>query len=312
MGCSSFFFSRQNESIACLDVTPDGAICATGHYHGLINLWDFRDLTRPVTYHTDNNDHKCVTSVEFHKNGRDILFNSESGYACLVDASSFDDTRKCNSFDGDKEHCHSKYYRGATNTYFLRNATFGNDHKCVLAGDDDGKIFVWSTASTKVVRVLSPPSEARDIHAVAMQHPIVRVLPTNSDAVSALVVTTDLGLFIWGEVDDKDADPISFSSTELTSTNSARDNLLGEDGEREEEGNEAWEDDGLDLDVGECSYNTRGYIRQIVYTCITCISSCSDEENEDYIGGICAQCAEWCHTRQGHEVRNIGMKRNFR
>jgi hypothetical protein len=68
---------------------------------------------------------------------------------------------------------------------------------------------------------------------------------------------------------------------------------------------ENWDTDPVELDYAECTYSM-GYIEQAVFICLTCF------HNSGVRAGICRQCSQFCHVRQGHEVYNIGIKQHFR
>jgi hypothetical protein len=68
---------------------------------------------------------------------------------------------------------------------------------------------------------------------------------------------------------------------------------------------EAWDYDPIELDYAVCTFN-RGYVEQTVFICLTCL------QNTGIRAGICRECANFCHERQGHEVYNIGIKKDFR
>src|SRR5690606_10813326 len=76
-----------------------------------------------------------------------------------------------------------------------------------------------------------------------------------------------------------------------------------EDMDDMEEEQQEWERNPLDIQYACCSY-TKGYVDQIVYICLTCMGQQK--------GGVCEQCAEFCHKKKGHTVYNIGKKSNFK
>ncbi len=204
-------------------------------------------------------------------------------------------------------------YTGAVNSSYLRNATFNADESCIISGDEHGRIFYWSTRSGEVIKILEAPSQVL-AHPLRLEatRSVVRVLPTNNVQIPGLLVSNDTSLFVWNEKHrycDESEVRVLDCETVLNDQDFLRSSAVEMEEEEEEEEVEeelqAWEQDGIELQPGECSYGAYGYIRQVVYTCTTCTNDLGLEA-----GGICAQCVEWCH--RDHEVKNIGIKRSFR
>lgn len=87
---------------------------------------------------------------------------------------------------------------------------------------------------------------------------------------------------------------------------------------------EAWMLQGVRGEYMRCSWEEHGVCDQQVFVCRTCRDqldrlvqqahpewSRSRVESECVVGGLCEQCAYHCHQARGHDVVELGLKRQF-
>ncbi|KAF0978563.1 hypothetical protein FDP41_002383 [Naegleria fowleri] len=74
---------------------------------------------------------------------------------------------------------------------------------------------------------------------------------------------------------------------------------------------EEWQHNSIQSETKVCSYSL-GYATQIVYICLTCYRNRNryNYSNNEIYHGVCEECSKHCH--RGHELYNIGEKRNFK
>lgn len=162
----------------------------------------------------------------------------------------------------------------------------------------------------------SRPSVSLLLLSHAASSPITSLLAFSSPSLSdAFLVATDtdvslLSLVACGDLSLSDASDDS-DDAEIV------------DLEREQPV-EAWMLQGVRGEYMRCSWEEHGVCDQQVFVCRTCRDqldrlvqqahpewSRSRVESECVVGGLCEQCAYHCHQARGHDVVELGLKRQF-
>eukprot|EP01117_Protostelium_nocturnum_P007903 TRINITY_DN2822_c0_g1_i2.p1 TRINITY_DN2822_c0_g1~~TRINITY_DN2822_c0_g1_i2.p1 ORF type:complete len:414 (-),score=122.93 TRINITY_DN2822_c0_g1_i2:38-1102(-) len=134
-----FCFSSCNS----LALNGEGKMAISGHFDHQLRCWDIRSgecIKEMDDVHTTQ-----ITSVSLSPDGTQVLTNSRDNTLKTVDIRTYS---QVGSFSDEN-------YKSGAN---WNTACFSPDGQYIVAGGNDGKVFIWSTLTNKLVSTLKPSS----------------------------------------------------------------------------------------------------------------------------------------------------------
>eukprot|EP01080_Neovahlkampfia_damariscottae_P001080 gene1080-10599_t len=264
----------QNELITS-ERLGDQSIIMTSDKKGNLFWTDLRK--EKILFELKNESY--ITSLEY-KNGL-MLLNTTHTPILLSNVDYFN-----GNVDNLKSYKNQKIFKGTTNQFNLKNASFSNDLNYIVSGSDNGEIFIWNTNDASISQKIEIPSMLESFNRssdILTYSPTIGVFSSYFLENSMIGVSYTCGTFIYS-LKEYPMIPLTMEDEEFTEF-------------------EPWEMNENELDHGICSCE-KGYIDQIVFICLTCFYE------KNIIAGICSQCEKYCHVN--HEKYNIGKKSKFK
>ena len=127
-------FPGRLDQVARFDISPDGKRLATGHYDGLIRIWDMESGNPLLAFH---HEHTRLQSVSFDASGKR-----------LVSCGSDTNVRTWDAVSGKRQHTMS----GHTTTVF--DEIFSPDGQTIASAGEGRNIRVWDAGTGEELTVL--------------------------------------------------------------------------------------------------------------------------------------------------------------
>eukprot|EP00741_Cyanophora_paradoxa_P007391 tig00001127_g7150.t1 len=334
--------SESGARVLDVEAAPEGHFLFTSDEAGIVRVWDDRATSQPLLALRDNSEGRAVNSLQIDRTGTRLLATSEKGHASLIDLLGLFAIRpnlaEPVQIAGlpDLRTFTAEGYRNAT---YFRGAYMSPCGDFVVGGTDDSRGLIWSSATGRLLRTIlclrvdSNPGNEEEEDAptprgyARLTSPIVHVAmaPVGPSRPPILALSSDEVFGIWQNRQVAVALGEELAGVEEEETDEGEDGfaVIDEEDRRagavEEAGpppedppEEPWVEDILvpPLKLYECAYG-RGYVEQIVYTCLTCRAAMGGSSEDPRVhAGICRQCAAFCHPN--HQVECLGRRGAFR
>ncbi|KAL0480951.1 hypothetical protein AKO1_013633 [Acrasis kona] len=286
-------FNINIDDLSDCKIVDAGNMLVTSSLGGRLTFWDIRksQVLQTITSPAPGN---TITRLDVDHNFNRLSVNCSNDTAYLFDMCRIKPQDKnIENIDG------VIALKSTINRYEWRAASFSTFSNYCITGGDDGIVHVWNSHSGKRLNTIeSPPNKPRVLQS--------SFIPASHYLESSLVAVTyaSPNCTYFYELEAQE-DPHScqefFSDFNMDETQEEADAF-----QAFQEAESSWDMDVVDVDYAECTHSM-DYIEQTVFICLTCSHS-----SHGVKAGMCRQCAHFCHSRQGHETVNIGIKKAFK
>ncbi|KAG2392311.1 hypothetical protein C9374_012563 [Naegleria lovaniensis] len=211
----------------------------------------------------------------------------------------------------------------------FKNASYSIHGNYMICGNDDGSSFIFDTSLSKndhfknrlfimdshqssflppliypMKIIPSPPSNNH--HSTVLNSLIVPNMYDQSEIHNLLITYEEPSMYLFGmsnrrqeEEEQLQEEHCEKFAPSIDEAEMVQDHPI-----------EDWQHNSIQSETKVCSFSL-GYVTQIVYVCLTCYRNRNRYNYSDEIyHGVCEECSKHCH--RGHELYNIGEKRNFK
>eukprot|EP00741_Cyanophora_paradoxa_P025220 tig00000350_g24345.t1 len=200
--------AESGDRVLDVEAAREGELLYTCDETGHLRAWDERAPSRPLFLLRDNTEGLAVNSLQIDRSGTRLLATSEKGHASLIDLLALlaprlnpDQPVPIDEIPGLRTFTAEGYRNGD----YFRGAYLSPCGEYVVGGSDDGRGFLWSSATGRLLRTIQFKREMRPAEdgAPAQYEPLTRPIvhvamaPVGPARPPLLALSSDELLGIW-------------------------------------------------------------------------------------------------------------------